>query len=209
MHLVRTGLNIEAVTKLPTFLRWHFNCIGLNEIILCVLIRIYLFALRIQLLIRHYCRRLGYETMLCAVCIAIVHMPYHDDVIKWKPLTRYWPSVWGIHRSPLSSPREGQWRRALRFSLICAWKNIWVSNGDAGYLKHHRAHYGVTVIFLVKTKVVPQQHAMVAHIILKMLFQHNVWSHRILGLICILWAKNQLWICQKSTAHRAEHRYCQ
>ena len=76
-------------------------------------------------------------------------------------------------------------------------------------LRRHRAHYGVTIIVLIKIKVVPQQHAMVAHLILKMLFQHNVWSHRILDLICNLWAKNQLWICQKSTAHRAEHRYCQ
>ena len=27
----------------------------------------------------------------------------------------------GIHRSPVNSPHKGQWRRALMFSLICAW----------------------------------------------------------------------------------------
>ena len=30
----------------------------------------------------------------------------HDDVIKWKYFPRYWPFVWGIHRSPVNSPRE-------------------------------------------------------------------------------------------------------
>ena len=31
-------------------------------------------------------------------------------------------------------------------SLISAWTNAWVNNGDAGDLRSHRAHYGVTVI---------------------------------------------------------------
>ena len=44
----------------------------------------------------------------------------YDDVIKWKHFPRYWPSVWGIHRSPVNSPHKGQWRGALGFSLICA-----------------------------------------------------------------------------------------
>ena len=43
-----------------------------------------------------------------------------DDVIKWKHFLRYWPFVWGIHRSPLNSPHKGQWRGALMFSLISA-----------------------------------------------------------------------------------------
>ena len=46
----------------------------------------------------------------------------HDDVIKWKHFPRYWPFVQGIHRSPVNSPHKGQWREALMFSLICAWK---------------------------------------------------------------------------------------
>ena len=44
----------------------------------------------------------------------------HDDVIKWKYFLRYWPFVWGIHRSPVNSPHKGQWRGALMFSGICA-----------------------------------------------------------------------------------------
>ena len=44
---------------------------------------------------------------------------YHDDVIKWKHFPRYWPFVWGIHRSPVNSPHKGQWHGALMFSLIC------------------------------------------------------------------------------------------
>ena len=36
--------------------------------------------------------------------------------------------------------------RALRFSLICAWTNGWANNRDAGDLRHHRAHYDVSVM---------------------------------------------------------------
>ena len=44
----------------------------------------------------------------------------HDDVIKWKHFSRYWPFLWGIHRPPVNSPHKGQWRGTLMFSLICA-----------------------------------------------------------------------------------------
>ena len=44
----------------------------------------------------------------------------HDDVIIWKHFPRYWPFVRGIHRSPVNSPHESQWRGALLFSLTCA-----------------------------------------------------------------------------------------
>ena len=33
-------------------------------------------------------------------------------------------------------------------SLICAWINGWVNNGEAGDLKRHRAHYDVTLTAL-------------------------------------------------------------
>ena len=37
---------------------------------------------------------------------------------------------------------------ALMFSLICAWINGWVDNRMAGDLRHHCAHYYVTVMSL-------------------------------------------------------------
>ena len=46
------------------------------------------------------------------------------------------------HRSPVDSPHKGQWRGALMFSLIWAWAN----SREAGDLRHHRAHYDVTVM---------------------------------------------------------------
>ena len=66
----------------------------------------------------------------------------HDDVIKWKYFPRYWPFVWGIHRSP----HKGRWRRAFMFSLICVWIKGWVNNREAGDLRRYRAHYDVIVI---------------------------------------------------------------
>ena len=73
---------------------------------------------------------------------------YHDDDIKWKHFPRYWPSVRGIHRSPVNSPCKGQWRGALMYSLICAWINSWVHNREAGDLRRHHAHYDVTVTIM-------------------------------------------------------------
>ena len=70
----------------------------------------------------------------------------NDDVIKWKHFPRYWPFVRGIHRSPVNSPRKGQWRGALMFSFICAWFNAWVNNREAGDLRSNRAHYDVIVM---------------------------------------------------------------
>ena len=37
----------------------------------------------------------------------------------------------GIHRSPVKSSHEGQWRGGLMFSLISAWINGWVNNREA------------------------------------------------------------------------------
>ena len=52
----------------------------------------------------------------------------------------------GIHQSPVNSPHKGQWREALMVSLICAWINSWVNNGEAGDLRRHHGHYDVTVM---------------------------------------------------------------
>ena len=70
----------------------------------------------------------------------------HNDVIKWKHFPRYLPFVRGIHRSPVKSPHKGQWRGALMFSLICAWINDIVNNGEACDLRRHRDHYDVIVM---------------------------------------------------------------
>ena len=65
---------------------------------------------------------------------------HHDDVIKWKYFSRYWPFV--------NSPHKGQRRGALMFSLICARINGSVNNREAGDLRRHRAHCDVIVMLL-------------------------------------------------------------
>ena len=79
---------------------------------------------------------------MCLCCDTV----WHDDVNKWKHLPRHWPSVRGIHRSPVNSPHKGQWGGSLMFSLIYAWINNWVNNRDAGDLTRHRAHCDVIVM---------------------------------------------------------------
>ena len=79
-----------------------------------------------------------------------IHGHWYCSTNRTKPwwrhqILRYWPFVRGIHRFPVNSPHKGQWRRALMFSLICAWINGRVNNGEAGDLRRYRAHYDVSV----------------------------------------------------------------
>ena len=80
------------------------------------------------------------------ILLPIHFWPIHDDVIKWKHFLHYWPFVRGVHRSPVNSLHKGQWRGALMFSLICAWLNSWINNGEAGDLRRNRAHYDITIM---------------------------------------------------------------
>ena len=67
------------------------------------------------------------------LCLSIIWT--YDEVIKWKHFPHYKPFVWGIHRSPTNSPHKAQWRRALMFSLNCAWTNNWANNGEGQWFE--------------------------------------------------------------------------
>ena len=45
-----------------------------------------------------------------------------------------------------NSPLKRQWRRALMFSLICAWIKGWFNSCEAGDWKPHPAHYNATLM---------------------------------------------------------------
>ena len=83
--------------------------------------------------------------------VAFVQIIY-DDVIKWKHFPHYWPFVREIHRSSVNSPHKGQWRGGLIFSLICAWKKVFVNNREAGDLRRHLAHNDVTLMKFVTNR---------------------------------------------------------
>ena len=87
--------------------------------------------------------------MSVTMSIEICEATLHDDVIKWKHFPRYWPFVWGIHRSPVNSPHKGQWRGTLMFSLIYVWINGWVNNREAGDLRRNRVHNDVIVMLKI------------------------------------------------------------
>ena len=93
---------------------------------------------------RHYGKEHGGHDRFILSMMSSVSV--HGDIIKWKHFPRYWPFVRGIHRSPVNSPRKGQWRGALMFPLICVWINGWVNNREAGDLRRHRGHYDVNVM---------------------------------------------------------------
>ena len=72
----------------------------------------------------------------------------HEDVIKRKNFPGYWPCVRGSHLSSVNSPNRGQWRGALLFYFIYAWKKGRVKNREAGDLGRHHAHYDVMVMLV-------------------------------------------------------------
>ena len=55
----------------------------------------------------------------------------------------------GEFTGPRWIPRtRGQWRGALKFSLICVWINGWVNNREAGDLRRHHGHYDAIIMQL-------------------------------------------------------------
>ena len=109
----------------------------------------------INILVPHYHFLSGKWTLidLRTVSWSSRMFSYHDDVIKWNYFPRYWPFVRGIHRWPMgkvNSPHKGQLHGALMFSLICARMNGWVNNRGVNYLRRHRAHYDVTVMWVMR-----------------------------------------------------------
>ena len=74
----------------------------------------------------------------------------------WVMMTSSNWSIFGVNgtfRSPVDYLHKGQWRRALMFSLIRASTNSWANTRDVGDLRRHRAHYGVTVMVKVTTRI--------------------------------------------------------
>ena len=56
-------------------------------------------------------------------------------------------------------PAQRPATRSFEVSLICAWLDGWVNNGEAGDLRRHRVHYDVTVMkSYVHTMNSPKTH---------------------------------------------------
>ena len=98
----------------------HYTEPTLKYLCGCVTL-IYLELLRIYLFHKSHNAPVEYPTMnhfVTHLCTFLLQngalwgscLMHHDDVIKWKHFRRYWPFVWGIHRSPVNSPHKGQWR---------------------------------------------------------------------------------------------------
>ena len=144
---------------------------------------------------------------------------FHDDVIKWKHVPRYWPFVRGIHRSPVNSLHKGQWRGALMFSLIWVRLNGWVNNREAGDLSRRRAHYDVTAMYRFYDQLgcywicmAGLWHRCIALCVNLLwpnvtIWRHGSWSTLIQVMACRLMAPShclkQFW--HQSDTHRGTH----
>ena len=103
------------------------------------------------------CRRLRIRQRISWNCITMWYVLYYAT--HWNRCTwwRHQMKIFftlraiceGNHRSPVDSPRKGQWRGALMYPLICAWTNDWETNQDTGDLRRSLAHYYVTVMITI------------------------------------------------------------
>ena len=103
----------------------------------------------------------GAKFLFEVCCIHSCHMMTSSNGIFFP---RYWPFVWGIHRSPVNSPHKGQWLGALMFSLICVWINGWVNIREAGDLRRNQAHHDVILMILFLERVIHTWHGMCTHV---------------------------------------------
>ena len=86
----------------------------------------------------------------------IGHVPFRDDVIKWKHSPRYWPFVRWIHRLrwiPLTKASDTE---LWCFLWSASWINGWVNSREAGDLRRHGTHYEVIVMNLLFVNIYVQ-----------------------------------------------------
>ena len=64
----------------------------------------------------------------------------HDDVMSWKHLPHYWPSLRRIYYSPVDSPHKGPAMQTFWFLFaVNPCKSCWTNHWITGDLRHHHA----------------------------------------------------------------------
>ena len=78
---------------------------------------------------------------------------YHDDIIKWRHFSRYWPFGRGIYRSPVDSLNTGQWR-GLWFFFVYVPEKTMIWDAIAFIMRHcnaiHKSSMGLVKGLYIK-----------------------------------------------------------
>ena len=94
-------------------------------------------------------------------------------------------------------PHKGQWRGALMSSLICAWINGWVNNGEAVDFRRQLAHYNVTVMSQAHERSHVLYICTVActceYNVAKSISVDHMYASWIIIIICLLWISLSMW----------------
>ena len=91
---------------------------------------------------------MAHDTMAFCTPTAIITLCtwWHHQMETFSALLAVWegnPLVAGV------SPSHRPVIQSLMLSLICAWTNGWANNQNASDLRHHHAHYNITVMSCV------------------------------------------------------------
>ena len=83
------------------------------------------------------------ETFSALLAICAGNSPVTGEFPAQRPVMRSFGVFFDLR---LNQQLIKQWSNAELWCLFCAWLSGWVNNGEAGDLRHHRAHYEVTVM---------------------------------------------------------------
>ena len=76
----------------------------------------------------------------------------HDGCSWWRHQMETFPALLSLcaGNAPVTGefPAQRPVTRSFNVFLICLWINDWVNNREAGDLRHHCAHYEVTVMYI-------------------------------------------------------------
>ena len=88
-------------------------------------------------------------SILFEICEAYC-FPRHPMMTSWNGnIFRVTRHLYGEFTGPGEFPAQRPVTRSFD-ALICVWINGWVSNREAGDLRHYRAHYDVTMMHSVR-----------------------------------------------------------
>ena len=119
--------------------------------------------------------------MFSLACLLIANTKNYKKWVSFRCGMDFMLTSWKGNISALlalwreSTPHKGQSRRALMFSLICAWTTGWINDLDGGDLRRHRAHYDVTLMLIYDARSILGHRVTWNFSILPMINEAIIW----------------------------------
>ena len=104
-------------------------------------------VLRTSSISHKICTRLGCP-LLCGGCIVSSYQIHRRNLPFWRHQVETFSALLPFCKGipPVTGVFPSQRPATPSFDVFCAWTKGWANNRDAGDMRHHRAHYGFTIM---------------------------------------------------------------